>query len=271
MENENVRDIFLENMPAFKVWYKLLLTNFYHFIIFVFILIIFWRIGNIWYLAVLPIQLLISSVSNIPFIYIAKNFDKLRKKYLNKYPTNTWQHFWYNYSYTSPFGAAALYSPLLLLNYSFFPQIIRLPTYFPYKIFIQYDFLAIIIGITIVVLGIILIHLSRDHDRDMDIYLYMIDPIEYKVINSGIYEFIRHPRFLSRLTISIGFGFIANNILAIGVALIHFLPYYACMRAEDKELIRRYGPDVQNYQNDTPALFPRWGNWRKFLIFFCKN
>jgi hypothetical protein len=120
MKNEDDFDVFLENFPVFKTK-KAMLIFVYHFVIFLLIMIILWIIRqNFWIFAV-PVQFIVACGANVPLIYVLKNFDKIRERYLMKYEKYPWQHFLFNYSYTSSFGAAALYFPFLLVNYDFLP------------------------------------------------------------------------------------------------------------------------------------------------------
>lgn len=268
MGDKTDMDIFLENVPALTVGYKSLLTYLYHFIIFILVLAFLWWISSYYLLASFPAQFLVASGSTVPFMYIAKNFDKLREKYLKKYKKLPWQHFWFQYSYTSPLGCAAFYFPLFFITYDldFLPFIKSLQyasvanIHFPY-------YSSIPIGIFVVIIGLLLVRPSQDHDRDMDAYVYIINPEKNHILKVGLYQYIRHPRFLSRLVITIGFGILANNLIAIGIAITHFLPYYVLIKVEDKELIRRYGNEAREYQKKVPALFPKFGNWKKFMRF----
>jgi protein-S-isoprenylcysteine O-methyltransferase Ste14 len=93
------------------------------------------------------------------------------------------------------------------------------------------------------------------------------------LFNKGVYEIIRHPRYLGRGFIAIGIGIIANNILAISVALIHFLVFCSLIIPEDNELLKRFGNEFIKYKKNVPMFIPKFGNWRKFIkfIFTKKN
>jgi len=264
MDEKTDMELFLDQVPALKNKYLIFFTYTYHFLIFIFVMFIFWRIGSYSIIFSLPLQLMVASGSTVPFIYIAQNFDKLRKKYLKKYPKHPWQFFWYHYSYTSPLGCAALYSPLLFKTDYILPKIIDLPSNFlTNNLFPFYSSLPL--GFILIIMGILLVKPSKNRDRDMDAYLHMMYPEKNKIINNGIYRYIRHPRFLSRLILSLGFGIIANNIFAILLAIIHFMPYYILMRVEDKKLKERYGNEVEQYHNKVPALIPRCRDLNKFI------
>lgn len=268
MRMKNSMEIFLENVPMLKSKAGLLLTMLYHFIIFLGLISFFWYIINLCLFAILPLQLFCASIANIPFIYLARNFDKIRECYLKKYHKNPWQRFWYRYSYTSPFGAAALYSPLLLCTYTYLP---RNYAGFDYMIFAEHEFLAPIVSLFFLVFGILVLIQSKNLDRDLDIYLFIMDPSvnpdEIKINKGGIYKFIRHPRFLSRLIISLGIGIASNNLIGLAMAFLHFIPYYICMREEDKSLFPRgISKSVEIYQRNVPALIPKGKNFFRFIM-----
>jgi protein-S-isoprenylcysteine O-methyltransferase Ste14 len=257
-------EFFLEFVPIYNTWYKILSIYFYHLIIFVLLLFLFWWVGSNFLVFIFPVQFFLACGANAPFIYMFKKSDKIRETYIKKYKEFPWLHFYYRYSYSSPFGCAALYSPLLLVNYDFLPSIINLPSHFiTNSLFSIY--ISLPLGFLIIFFGISLIKPSQSFDGDMHNYLHIWLPDKNRIIMSGIYRYIRHPRFLSRLVLSIGFGVLANSLLSIGVALIHFIPYYTFMRVLDKELVRMFGNEIQKYVDGVPALLPRYGNWKKFI------
>jgi protein-S-isoprenylcysteine O-methyltransferase Ste14 len=99
----------------------------------------------------------------------------------------------------------------------------------------------------------------------MHSYLYIICPDRLKFNSEGIFQYIRHPRFLCRFITAFGIGIIANNLLAIGIVIIHFIPYIAWMRVLDEGIIRNFGNDVKFYNKKVPALFPKFKNYKKFI------
>jgi protein-S-isoprenylcysteine O-methyltransferase Ste14 len=62
-----------------------------------------------------------------------------------------------------------------------------------------------------------------------------------------------------------GIGLLANNIIAVAVVLVHYIPYIMWMRTIDKELIRMFGTEFKKYQKEVPPLLPKYGNWKKFI------
>jgi len=271
MEKEDDFDVFIENFPVFKTKRTILIFA-YHFFIFLLIMISLWLIRSNFLILILLAQFLITLCANVPLIYVLKNFDIIRTKYLQKYEKYPWQHFLFHYSFTSPFGAAALYSPLLLINYDFLPSTIQLPSnlitnnLFPF-------YVSLPLGIIVILFGLLLDKPAGDYDRDRDLYIYMIYPYKSRIFKEGIYRYIRHPRLLLRYTVSFGIALIVNNLLAISVSLIHFIPYAVYVYTVDNELSRRFGDEFRSYKDKVPALVPRYGNWKKFLklIIFRKE
>jgi len=266
-------NILLEYIPIFTVWKKLLGLYVFQIIIFILLMILFWWISSLLFLGSVIGQLLISSILVIYFIYIANNSEKIKNRYRKRYGKLAGQKFWLNYlSYINPIVSAAFYFPLLLITYEFPPfQLIDIPPHIMSTSLLPIYF-SLPIGIIIVIFGLLIRKPSGGYGVDVDSYLYMIFPEKSRLIKNGIYKYIRNPQYLCRGIIAIGFGFIANNINAILVGIIHFLSYCAIIPSEDKELIRRFGGEFKKYKKSVPALFPKYGNWKKFLkIIFVKQ
>ena len=263
MEKEDDIDVFLENFPVFKTK-KAMLIFVYHFVIFLLIMIALWIIRqNFWIYTPLA-QFLITCGANVPLIYVLKNFDKIRKKYLEKYEKYPWQHFLFNYSYTSSFGAAALYFPLLLINYDFLPPSIQLPSHFLTNNIFPF-YVSLPLGAIIIIFGLLIDKPAGEYDRDRDLYIYMIHPNKSRIVKEGIFQYVRHPRLIIRYSVSFGIALIVNNLLAVFVSIIHFIPYAIYIYVSDKELLRRFRDEYKSYKEKVPALIPRYGNWKKFL------
>ena len=261
---------FLKHMPTFTVWHKALLTYFFQFLIFIFALIFFWWISSTFLLLAIFGQSIVSILLAFLYIYITNNAESIRKKYHSKYRDLAFQQFWYNYqSYALPFISAAFYFPLLLKTDYFLPVIVKLPPHhITNSLFPIY--IALPLGILIIIFGALFTinrKKSGSYSVSEDNYLFMIYPEKGRLIKTAIYSYIRHPKYLGRGIIAVGFGVIANNFLAILVGGIHFLSFCVAIPIEDKELLRRFGADYKTYSKDVPALFPRYGKWKKFIRF----
>ena len=265
MKNKTDYDVFLRYVPAFSIWYNVLLAYLFYIIVFILVMFFFWWISSTIWIGAIIGQSIVSTLLSIYFIYIAKNGDKIRVRYREKYGLLAGQKYWFNYQfYTMPFISAAYYFPLILHNYDFLPVLVKLPPHFINTNIFPY-YVSLILGIFIVIIGFMIKKPSGGYGTDYDNYIYTIFPENSRLITEGLYRYIRNPQYLGRGVIAIGFGVIANNISAVFVGLIHFFSYCAIIPAEDDELLRRYEDEFKVYTKQVPALFPRYGNWRKFL------
>jgi protein-S-isoprenylcysteine O-methyltransferase Ste14 len=150
-----------------------------------------------------------------------------------------------------------------LFNYDFLPVFIRLPSHFMTSSLLPF-FISIPLGLFIVIVGLLMRRPSGGFGPDVESYLYLLYPEKGNLITDGIYRYIRHPRYLGRGLIAIGFGVLANSIIAVLVGLIHFLIFSSLIYSEDKELFMRFGDDFKKYKKRTPALLPKYGNFKDF-------
>jgi len=260
-------EILRQKLPFITVWYNLVILYTFQFTLFVGIFVFLFYISNIiWYGALIG-QLIVAFFAVFPFIYITINSDKLRKKYLEKYGHLAYQHLWFLFgSYNEPIGSASLYFPILLKTDYFLPAIVNLEiNYMTVSLFPI--FIALPLGIIIIIPGILMQRPSGGFDIDVSSYLHLIYPEESREISGGLYQYIRHPTYAGRGLVAIGLAIIANNLLAIFVAIIYFFAFYTLSRIEDRELIRRFGDNFRKYCKETPAIFPRFRNWKKVAKF----
>ena len=268
MENGKNADILIEYIPAFAVWYKLIILYFFQFVIFILAMVFFWWISSTVLIGALVGEFIIIYLGVLPYRHIVINIEKLREKYRKKYGKLAAQYFWFNYeSYTIPLLSSSLYFPLLLITYkqpSF--QIINMPTHFITTSLFPIS-ITLPIGIIIIIIGFLIQYTSGGFSTDIETYLHLLYPEKGRLLTNGLYKYIRHPRYLGRGFIAIGLGVIANNIIAYFVGIIHFLVFCSLIGPEDNELSRRFKDEFLNYKTKVPALIPRYGNWKEFLRF----
>jgi protein-S-isoprenylcysteine O-methyltransferase Ste14 len=94
-------------------------------------------------------------------------------------------------------------------------------------------------------------------DRDTELFLYIIHPEKSFPIQEGMYQYVRHAHYAEGIWMGIGAAFLAQNWVGFLMALMFVLPYYGIARAEDRELIRRYGASFETYAKSKPMFFPR--------------
>lgn len=272
MGEKSGSNMVLERMPLLKKWYILLLLLILQIILFLGSLVIFRLISFQFFFGAILSQLIVSTLLSIHYILIANNAEKIRLNYKKKYAKLAWQYFWFIYQpYLTPVISAVFYFPLLLYTgYDFLPELFPQPDHFLTNSLLPF-YIALILGLFIVVIGFLIKRKSGDYDKDYDDYFHVIYPEKSKLLTKEIFSYIRNPQYLGRGLISIGFGIIANNISAIVVGFIHLVSYCAIIPAEDKELQRRFGNDFVNYKKKVPALLPKYGNWINFAKFIFRK
>ena len=95
-------------------------------------------------------------------------------------------------------------------------------------------------------------------DRDTELFLYIIYPEESFPIHGGMYRYVRHAHYAEGIWMAIGAAFLAGTWMAFLMAFMFALPYYGIARAEDEELVRRYGASFETQVKSKPMFFPRW-------------
>lgn len=79
----------------------------------------------------------------------------------------------------------------------------------------------------------------------------------HKLIKEGPYRYLRHPAYLSNLIEYLGVPLIANAYYTlIGVLLIYVPFNLTRFRLEERELIRKFGVEYEEYQKKVPAFLP---------------
>ena len=80
---------------------------------------------------------------------------------------------------------------------------------------------------------------------------------EHKLITNGIYQYIRHPGYLSDILIFIGIGMTVFNWITLIYLIITYPIVYAYrIIVEEKMLINIFGEDYIQYKKNTKRLIP---------------
>ena len=78
-----------------------------------------------------------------------------------------------------------------------------------------------------------------------------------KLIDSGVYSWVRHPMYLGILLVCLGFFCAIPSLLSLAVWSILFLFYEKMTTYEEKDLIRILGDEYSIYQKKVPKWFPK--------------
>ena len=89
-------------------------------------------------------------------------------------------------------------------------------------------------------------------------FTYSVARVEnHKIIETGLYKFIRHPGYLGQLIIFIGLSTSISNWLSILVMMIPVtLGYLYRINIEERFMLEQLGEDYLNYQERTKRIIP---------------
>ncbi len=79
---------------------------------------------------------------------------------------------------------------------------------------------------------------------------------EPKVIDYGVFKWVRHPIYLSAIGLYMGLLLIKMSISASIVWVFAIVLYYGLSRFEERLLLERFGDDYALYMNKVPMLLP---------------
>lgn len=78
-----------------------------------------------------------------------------------------------------------------------------------------------------------------------------------KVITTGIYSRVRHPQYLGDIVVHVGFTFLLSAFFSlVFTPLIILVNYLNCWK-EEKELIKEFGKEYEDYKKNVPMLIPK--------------
>jgi protein-S-isoprenylcysteine O-methyltransferase Ste14 len=78
-----------------------------------------------------------------------------------------------------------------------------------------------------------------------------------KVITSGVYGVMRHPQYFGAIMAHLGFSVLLSALYSILCAPLVILYNYLVAWKEEKELIREFGRQYEDYRRRVPMLRPK--------------
>lgn len=89
-------------------------------------------------------------------------------------------------------------------------------------------------------------------------FTYSVAKVEnHKIIDTGLYKFIRHPGYLGQLIIFMGISISISNGLSILLMMTPVtLGYLYRIKVEEKFMTDQLGEDYQHYQDRTKRIIP---------------
>ena len=189
---------------------------------------------------------------------MSRNAEKIRERYRTRYGDRAYQQFFHRY--VVPVIAPCTIAFLMILaveNNRFLPALypythVLYQTLSPWWLFVP-------VGIILLVFSVLAMRKSINggFDRDTELFLYIIHPEKSFPIRGGMYQYVRHAHYAQGVWMGIALALLAQNWMGLILAFMVFVECYAIARAEDEELIRRYGVSFETYVKSTPMFFSR--------------
>lgn len=182
----------------------------------------------------------------------------IRERYLTRYGDRAYQQFFYHYVVPVFFPCMIAFLMILAVGNSQF-----VPRLYPYE-HVLYRTLSpwwvfVLVGVLLLTFSAWAMRKSINggFDRDTELFLYIMHPEKSFPVQGGMYQYVRHAHYAEGIWMGIGAAFLAQNWMGFLMAFLFVLPYYGIARAEDKELIRRYGASFEAYVKSKPMFYPR--------------
>jgi protein-S-isoprenylcysteine O-methyltransferase Ste14 len=82
----------------------------------------------------------------------------------------------------------------------------------------------------------------------------------HQFVRSGPFRFVRHPTYFSMILELLSAGLILNAYWTIALVTLLFIPALILrLKLEETALVEKFGVTYQQYQRETPAIFPyKW-------------
>ncbi|MFX0174209.1 MAG: methyltransferase family protein [Candidatus Hodarchaeota archaeon] len=78
-----------------------------------------------------------------------------------------------------------------------------------------------------------------------------------KVITTGVYSLVRHPQYLGALLAHLAISILLSTLYSLLLTPFMIVYLYLIAWKEEKELIREFGRDYEDYKANVPMLIPR--------------
>jgi protein-S-isoprenylcysteine O-methyltransferase Ste14 len=82
-------------------------------------------------------------------------------------------------------------------------------------------------------------------------------PVQPKLLDSGVYSWVRHPMYLGILLFCLAFFFASPSLLSLGILVVFFIFYNKMTTYEEKCLTQILGEEYVAYQKRVPKWFPK--------------
>jgi protein-S-isoprenylcysteine O-methyltransferase Ste14 len=131
--------------------------------------------------------------------------------------------------------------------YTFYPLPIGLPETFPWSYWVS----AIIAMLIAIPSGYLMLRGVKDAGEET------MKPKKEHTLYCGIYEKIRHPQALGEMPLYWVFAFLCNSPFLVLYSFIWIPVFYWMCKAEERDLLLRYGVAYQEYMARTGMYLPK--------------
>jgi len=77
------------------------------------------------------------------------------------------------------------------------------------------------------------------------------------IVTTGVYSIVRHPQYLGGLLAHVGISFLLSAQYSLLLTPLMVVLIYLISRKEEKELIREFGKEYEDYKKKVPMLIPK--------------
>lgn len=111
-------------------------------------------------------------------------------------------------------------------------------------------YLRLIVSVVLIFTGLLLV--KRSHNL-------VIDEVYERptLIDADVYDLVRHPMYLGILLVYLGLSSSTLSLISLGLWAGIFLIYNRMAAYEEKDLIRIFGREYEDYMRRVPRWFPR--------------
>ncbi|UCD00713.1 MAG: isoprenylcysteine carboxylmethyltransferase family protein [Promethearchaeota archaeon] len=78
-----------------------------------------------------------------------------------------------------------------------------------------------------------------------------------KIVSTGLYSVIRHPQYFGGILAHIGISIILSSLLSLITTPMVILLNYLISWKEEKELVKEFGKDYEDYKKKVPMFIPK--------------
>ncbi len=124
----------------------------------------------------------------------------------------------------------------------------------PLSFFNPYDTFLQALGVTILLSSLLILTWAGSY---LARYVYGTPPDQRSLLKAGPYRYVRHPFYLGFMLFGIGLVLLSLSYLMVLTLLYLLYGAYVHREQEERDLMKQYGKEYQDYANATGGFLPR--------------